>query len=421
MLKKRPQKPIDPEPMLTSNQYSIALQPICNAKLEHVANELLYRNTSDAVAATIDDPLAATARACKMAFYEIGLEKLGGSRQLFFNAPRDWLLQPELLPPPSNQVVVEILETVEADIEVICALKVIKKMGYTLALDDFVLNKRTEGLLEVADIVKMDVLHGINYHQVELFQKMGIQLLAERVETYEVFEECKCLGFTLFQGYFYARPKTLDGPKKNRLGNKAIHLALLSALQSDTPCFDRLELLLAQDPELCMLLLKTTNSVIYRRNTQVSSIRQALIVLGSERLLAMVTILLLAREEKGKLLLLPHTMARAFFCKTLSSRFKKSINEHTAFTVGMFSMMDQLLNYPLDKLLEEAKVSDEAKTAVLFHQGDLGLLLKLVISYENAEIDHLPEKIKSYMNQYYLESWIRANELLDSVSLKLQH
>lgn len=400
---------------VAANLYCIALQPICDVQLKHVANELLYRNNSWATSAVIDDPLAATARACKMAFYEIGLEKLSGQRQLFFNAPRDWLLRPELLPPPSNQVVVEVLESVCAEPEVIESLQKIKQMGYTLALDDFVVNEQTEALLDLADIVKLDVLQGIDLAQVERFKKMGLRLLAERVESYEVFEQCKSLGFTLFQGYFYARPMLVENQKKKRLGNKSVHLSILNVLHNTTPCFDQLEVLLAQDPELCMLLLKTTNSVIYRRNTLVSSIRQALIVLGSERLLAMVMTLLLAREEKGKMLLLPQTMTRAFFCKTLASRFKKNLCEHTAFTVGMFSMMDQLLDLPLNELLEEARVSESARLAILHHDGDLGRLLKLVLNYENAQVNFISPKIKQYMDQYYLESWIRANQVLESV------
>jgi c-di-GMP-related signal transduction protein len=138
--------------------YCIALQPICNARLEHVADELLYRSSAKAGVAEIDDQVTATARVCNAAFYETGVEALCGTRKLFFNAPREWLLKPELLPPDVDQVVIEVLESVEGDPEVLEALKELKARGYTLALDDFVLTEATRPLLDLADIIKLDLV-----------------------------------------------------------------------------------------------------------------------------------------------------------------------------------------------------------------------------------------------------------------------
>ncbi|MFT7366153.1 MAG: EAL and modified HD-GYP domain-containing signal transduction protein, partial [Marinobacter psychrophilus] len=167
-----------------TGSYCIALQPICDANMVHVADELLYRATAGASFAVIEDGLIATARACNAAFYEIGVESLCGRRKLFFNAPREWLLNPALLPPSPEQVVIEVLECVEGDEEILAALKHIKSQGYTIALDDFVLTDDTRPLLDLADIVKLDVLEQPpTRKQVEHYLTRGITLLAEKVET----------------------------------------------------------------------------------------------------------------------------------------------------------------------------------------------------------------------------------------------
>lgn len=139
--------------------YCIALQPICDGDLEHVADELLYRASASDTFANVSDEQAvqASARVCNIAFYEVGVENLVGRRKLFVNAPRDLLLKRELLPPRSRQVVVEVLESVAGEPAILDSLRQLRAMGYPVALDDFVLTETTRPLLEVASIVKIDM------------------------------------------------------------------------------------------------------------------------------------------------------------------------------------------------------------------------------------------------------------------------
>lgn len=273
--------------------YCLALQPICDDKLRHVADELLYRSSSAADVAIIDNAVQATARVCNVAFYEVGIKALCGERKLFFNAPRDWLLNPDLLPPETDQVVIEVLEDINGDAEVIAALTKIKQLGYTLALDDFVLNEQTQPLLDCADIIKLDVLHAIpSAEELQVYKQKGLTLLAERVEDHDVYEVCKALGFTLFQGYFYAKPVVDKTTAIKRGGNHTAQLHLLGELQQSDIDFDLLEKHLALDPLLCVRLLKMINSPRYRRVTSITSIRQALMLLGVQRLKTLVMTLL---------------------------------------------------------------------------------------------------------------------------------
>ena len=151
--------------------------------------------------------MQATARACAVAIYEIGLDKLCGQRKLFINASGEWLLNPDLGGLPQSQIVIEILEDTEVNDVLLSALRKLKHQGYTLALDDFELTDANRALLALADIVKFDISTGLPTALIQRLYKEGYTLLAERVETYEEFEKCKALGFSLFQGYFYQRPQ----------------------------------------------------------------------------------------------------------------------------------------------------------------------------------------------------------------------
>lgn len=395
--------------------YCIALQPICNARLEHVADELLYRSSAKAGVAEIDDQVTATARVCNAAFYETGVEALCGTRKLFFNAPREWLLKPELLPPDVDQVVIEVLESVEGDDEVLAALREVKARGYTLALDDFVLTEATRPLLDLADIIKLDMLNDPPQPgELEEYLARNITLLAEKVEDLATFEACRDAGFSLFQGYFYARPEVKAATAIKRSRNQGAQLQLLSELQKPEVDYDRIEQLLAQDPQLCVRLLRMTNSASYRRANRISSLRQALLLLGVERLRTLVTTLVLASDDPCNMLILPQALTRAAMCERLAaSEFHE--DSEAAFMTGLLSMADLLLNQSVEDICAKLPLSDEVKQALLRHSGGLGKVLRLVIAFEQASIQPSGEQAVNRLNQYYLQSRSWASNVLNGL------
>ena len=395
--------------------YCLALQPICDLHLRHVADELLYRSSINSVSAVIHDPIEATARVCNVAFYEAGIQALCGNRKLFFNAPRDWLLNPDLLPPDTDQVVIEVLEEVEGDQEVMDALHQIKALGYKLALDDFVLNEKTRPLLDLADIIKLDILHGLpEPEDLQIYKEKGLTLLAERVEDHDIFEQCKALGFTLFQGYFYAKPVIDNTTAIKRGGNHGAQLQLLGELQKTDIDFDVLENFLAQDPQLCIRLLKMINSPRYRRVNTITSIRQALMLLGVKRLKTLVMTLVLANDDPMNMLLLPETLTRAAMCEHLARDYKE--DPDSAFMAGLLSMASIMLNEPLESLCQQLPLSLSVKSALLEQEGQLGKILKLVMAFEQARLNRVNHQGVAKLNRCYLESRVWASELLTGIS-----
>lgn len=397
--------------MPQTQPYCVALQPICNAEMVHVADELLYRSASSMTTAVIDDELVATARAINAAFYETGLENLCGAGKLYLNAPKEWLLKPELLPPYPEQVVVEVLENVEGDPEVISALQHVKSLGYQIALDDFVLSDETRPLLEVADIVKLDMLTEHKPETIELYLDNDIQLLAEKVEDLSVFERCKALGFSLFQGYFYAKPEIKSATAVQRSGNTNALLEILQELYQEDVDLKKVEQKVMLEPQLVVRLLRMIKTPDYKQVKTVSDLRQAIRILGINRMRTLVSTLVLANDHPCRLLLLPRVLTRASMCQALAEREFKA-NPDEAFLVGLLSLADIMLDQNIKQICDQLPLKEDTYHALVGRKGKLGNILTLVITFEKAELHSASNKTVDKLNRYYLESRSWAMSML---------
>ena len=394
------------------SSYCIALQPICDPSLSHVADELLYRATGEASNAVIDDPITATARVCNAAFYEIGVKALSGNRRMFFNAPRDWIIKPELMPHESERIVIEVLESVQGDAEVVSALRELKNRGYTIALDDFVLTPRTRPLLELADIIKIDVLEtDIRSSDIDHYLSRHITLLAEKVEDWETFEHCRERGFTLFQGYFYARPTAQRATTFRGGQNLKAQLPLINALKNPQATFQEVEQLLKQDPHLCVRLLRMANSAQFRRAVPITSIKHTLNLLGLNRLHTLVVTLMLANDEPASLVQLPEILTCAAMCEKLANQ-DFNADPDAAFMAGLLLKAAPMLGMSLEEFCNEPLLSVEIRHALIDRAGELGKILKLVQMFEHAQLHKAKPKSIAKLNGYFLECRQWANDVL---------
>jgi len=399
----------------SDKNYCIALQPICDTKMQHIADELLYRSSTTATFAQIDNQLMATARVISATFLENSLEDLIGNRKLFFNAPKEWILQPELLPPYPEQVVIEVLENVTGEPEIINALKKIRALGYDIALDDFILNDKTRPLLDVANIIKVDLFEPVIEEDIAEYKRRGIRLLAEKVEDMETFNRFKEMGFEMFQGYFYARPQVhKETSRKGRGNNQNAQIRIIAELQTNEPNYERLENLIAQDPQLAFMLLKYVNSAAFRRRNEITTIQQALNTLGLDRVRNIVTTIILANNGPVSRLLLPDALTRAHMCQSLAEE-TKDIDTRSGFMLGLISMIDLLMAMDMAELMAELPLTQEIKNAILLKEGRLGKLLNLVIAFEQAKLQNHSPDLVNKLNTIWLKSKKWSNEVMDQV------
>lgn len=340
----------------------MARQPIYDAAMQVHAYELLFRRGDTASAGNVD--LADSASTLTNAVVELGLEHLVGNRQAFVNIPYELLLSDCLQVLPPDRVVIELLETIEPTPEVIKAVMRLKDQGYTIALDDYVFEGDLDALINLADIIKVDVM-GVDpakvQKQVFKLRKMGIRLLAEKVETHQMFRRCKAMGFELFQGYFFAKPELMRG-KGAPAGIAAMQL--VTKLQDPDVRLSELEKLINTDLTLNYRLLKLVRSAYVGAGGSIESVGQALAFLGTRRTMALVSLLALSGMNDKPDELLITAMIRAKMCEMLATAAKLSPTEKY-FTIGLLSVLDALMDQPMEDLLPELPLAKDINDALL--------------------------------------------------------
>ncbi len=373
-------------------EHFIARQPIFDTKGRVYAYELLFRsglhNYFDC-----DDADHAAASVIANSALLFGLNEMTGNAKAFINCTRKVLLEDYMTVLPKERAVIEILEHVEPDAEVIAACKRLKEQGYILALDDFVYQKNYEPLLELADIIKVDFLLSDVEEQEQLakmFIPRGIRMLAEKVETHEVYEQAKQMGYQLFQGYFFAKPVIVS--RKDIPTNKLQFLRILKDVHSDDVEFKKLAQTIQSEVSLSYKLLKLINSAAFALRHKVTNILQALSLLGIREIRSWVSLLSISSMAEGKPAeLVVSSLMRARFCEQLAAPLGVEERRSDMFLMGLFSLLDVIMSRPLDEILNEITVEEDIQAALLGEPGKFNLLLKLISTYDQAEWDQVSE------------------------------
>ena len=399
---------------MEDDQYCIALQPVCDAQFHHMGDELLYRSSPQANTAEITDPLLATARACSAAIYDIGLEKLVGNRWLFLNVSSEWLARPELLPTPAEQIVIEITESVPATSDTVRAIQVIKAYGYRVSWTLGGEESRTRTLGELADIIKVDTTQPYDKEAVQSLANGERTFLAEKVDDLAVFERYRTMGFHWFQGYFFAKPKTHTASLNTRRGNQSIQLKLITELYRDTVNLDDVAKLIAQDPYLYVTVLKRANSGYFGQGKQITQLKRSLQLLGLIELRTLVATVMLAQNGPVCRLTMKLALTRALMCRLLADPFP-GIDRESAFTAGLFSLMDVMLDLPMETLLREVPLPEEVLAALRSRSGSFGALLTLAEDYERMAVDDSGSTERAQLRQCYLQANEEADALLQTL------
>src|SRR5665213_1430018 len=278
----------------------VARQAIFDRDRRVYGYELLFRSNAGLNEFDGTDGGQATKQVLANSLLVIGLENLVGTKKAFVNFGRAPLLQGWHASLPRESTVIELLETVEPDAEVLAACRKLREEGYQIALDDFVLHPGNECLLDIADLVKIEIQSIPRAEQqllVRSSKARGLQMLAEKVETYEEFEWARQAGYDYFQGYFFARPVIVRG---RQIPTAKLHcLRLLQEAQRLELDFERLEVLILQDVSLSYQLLRYVNSPLFAVSGNIRSIRQALLFFGEIELRKWIILATLARTAEN--------------------------------------------------------------------------------------------------------------------------
>jgi EAL and modified HD-GYP domain-containing signal transduction protein len=223
--------------------------------------------------------------------------------------------------------------------------------------------------------------------------------LASGLVDYAQFEQAKALGFELFAGPFYAS-RHKAAVRKVPVGEMGT-LVSLAAMQSGSATIEELEQVIDRDVGLSVKLLRYINSAYVGMRGNITSIRQAVMMLGSRGVSRWALLVALTGGPSAPRELSVVGLTRARMCELLGSG-RKDIAADQLFTVGLLSVADALLEVPLEIIVEELPLADDVAAALLRRDGPAGAILDAVVSYEQGEFDasslqsHGPAVASSY-------------------------
>jgi len=373
----------------------VARQPILDGGRRVFGYELRFHSMAGTRDGAAPDDYA-TARVISDGLLAIGLDNLIDGRRAFVNVGRRLLLEgiPAVLPP--ERVVIELSADVEADNEVLAACEQLRKSGYSISVDDFVMNEWTRDLVSFAQYLKVDYpsISDPEARASILASRgpKGPALIAKRIETLDAFETASRDGYSYFQGFFFGRPLILQG--RDVPGHQLANLRLLRALNDPDLSVHQLEELIKHDAALCYRILRTVNSAAYALQTTVHSIREALILLGRDTVRRWASLWALAGlNEQAHAELVAMSTVRARCCELLGQSQGGEELGTEGFLVGMCSLLDAILGRPMAAVLADLPLADETRDALLGEDNRTRPLLECAIAYERGDWDRSAELV----------------------------
>lgn len=393
----------------------VGRQPVFDAQFKVQGYELLFRCTDERPGGD-----AMTADVLVHAGLDIGLEDLVGKKLAFVNATRSFLVGDHELPFPPEQTVVEVLEDVPRDTEVFEGCRRLVEAGYTLALDDYVCGDAHDPLLQFVSIIKLDIL-ALSPAEIErtlrIRSVLGVKRLAEKVETHEQVRACQAMGFDLYQGYVLSCPEVVGG--NSLTPGRFTCLRIIEKLCDPRTSARDIERLVQTDAALSYRFLRAAGvgaaGGLYRK---VNSVREGVVLLGHRRLRSWVMLMLLSDAKEGSDEQLRIAMTRARMAELMATALRPRLTDR-AFTVGLVSALDLLLQVSLEQVLDGLSLSRELVDALISHGGTLGRILEDVLAWEfgGGELQLKAGLDLAGMEKAYIEALLWANEVCGVLDL----
>jgi len=351
----------------------------------------------------------------------VGLDRLLGGKPAFINFDKTLLLGDWATLLPADKIVIEIVETVPLDEATLSACHRLQQQGYALALDACRCDRRTEAFAPFVDILKVDFQQASLADQeraMRFYRKLNLKTVAAKVETEAEFRRASELGYDYFQGFFFASPTVLHTARVP--ASRMSGLRLVRLMQGEEIDLRALEEVIRHDISFSHSLLMYLNSAFFHWVAPIESVRQALFLLGTDGIRKWVWMASLPSLAQNRPpVLVAQVLMRGRFCEVIASRAKLALGDVDPFLVGMFSLLDAILQRPLKEILDELRAGPGIRSALLGTGGDadlLSLVLRTVKAYERGDFQAVDTEARiiglspEILSTCYLESlyWVES-------------
>jgi EAL and modified HD-GYP domain-containing signal transduction protein len=370
----------NPSPILQPSRF-LARQPILDVHRKVIGYELLFRSGWENCFRGERD---AATRQTLDNYVLMDLESLTGNGLAFINCTQQALVDRLVTLLPPKTTVIEILETVAPDPELVEACIELRNLGYKVALDDFVPRPELQPLIEIASYIKVDlrISDTAMRRQIrEMMRGSEAVLLAEKVEDQNDFDTALGEGYEYFQGYFFCRPKVMT--HREIPPSRANYLRLLVELTRSPFNLSEVARIAESEPSLCYRLLRLANSALWGIRTDVTSVRNAIMLVGEDRFRILVSVAascVLGQNQRCALVGL--SLERARFCELVAPLVGENPTEQ--FMLGLLSLTDAMLETPMDSIEKSLPLRGPAKEALLGATNRVSVPLSLTRSFEST-------------------------------------
>lgn len=390
-------------PFPAADDVAIARQPIHDRWTRVVGYELLFRGATHRAGF---DEERATASVIVETFTGIGVGVVVGNQPAHVHLSRRFLLELHAFALPADRVVLEVDAPDQNDAAVRTVLERLAEQEYRISLECDPLGPVPDpALTRLADSVKLDV-SDLTPEQLtdaaERFSPTTSNLIAAGVDTPALLKACRALGFHGFQGFFFCTPDVVRShtPPVSRL----TELRSLATLYSQTLSFEEFERVITRDVGLSYRLLCYLNSAFFNLPRHVASVREALMMLGMKAVRRWATLIALSGSEEKPNELTVTALLRGRLCELIGRRRPAAtVGSDAFFTVGLFSVMDAIMDAPLDEVLEALPLNAEARVALLDRTGPMGDALAAIIAYERGDLREVEKRLPGLnMTELYI-------------------
>lgn len=402
-----------------SEHVYLGRQPILDNNGALFAYDLFYRNNK--VQHNISDYQFATANVLTNTLNKFGVKNIVGEHKAFIKVDGAFLLHELVLSIPSEFFIFSILDSIEMNQNIIDRIKMLKERGFEFALNDTKLCGETidkfEPLFKHINYVKVDSLQceGTNVDaDIERIKSSGVKVIASKIETLEAYERYSAAGADLFQGYFFAKPKTIENDKFDPEQFSVIKLCNLLLSEAS---IDEIAKEFEANHAISIQLIQFMNSGAFHFKKQISSIRHVLTLMGRYPVAQWLLLMVYAKSvnsgtQRSPLLIMVknRTTLMSSLIKLLRPNASNELVGE-AYFVGVLSLIETIFMAPLQKVLDTLNVSEDVRSALIDHHGELGKLYDVVDAIEHFDT----RRIEEFTVEYNLPSDAFEEVLANSI------